>query len=74
MNAQDILQWVRDAGVSGLLLFALVGGFRKWWVFGWVHKEKCKECDEWKSLAMQSVALSERGTRLAREATSEALS
>lgn len=72
MNAADILQTVRDAGVTGLLVFALIGGFRQWWVFGWHHREIVKEREEWKQLALYGTHLSEKSIEVAKKvATSE---
>ena len=67
MSPSEILQLVRDAGVSGLLLFALIGGFKKWWVFGWQYKDVCREKDEWKSLALGGTYLAERSIATVKE-------
>lgn len=37
---QEILTGVRDITVSGALVFILVGGYRKWWVWGWQLEEE----------------------------------
>lgn len=66
MDAAEVIQTVRDAGVTGLLIFALIGGFRQWWVFGWHHREVVKERDEWKALALHGTNLSERSVEVAR--------
>ncbi len=66
MDAAEIIQTVRDAGVTGLLVFALIGGFRRWWVFGWQHNEVVKERDEWKRLALHGTNLSEKTVEVAR--------
>lgn len=68
MEIQEIIQTVKAAGVSGLLIFALIGGFRQWWVFGWVHKGVVQERDEWKALALHGTALSERSVQVAKTA------
>jgi len=69
---QEILQYVRDAGVTGLLAFALIGGFRRWWVFGWHYREKETECEEWKRLALGGTHLSERTLNIAKQAINKA--
>ena len=66
MDPHEIIQTVRDAGVTGLLIFALIGGFRKWWVFGWQYNEKVRESDEWKRLALEGTELSERAIQVAK--------
>jgi hypothetical protein len=66
MDFDQILQAIRDAGVTGLLVFALIGGFRKWWVFGWQYTETARERDEWKRLALGGTELSERAIQVAK--------
>lgn len=67
MNPQEVIQTIRDAGVTGLLIFALIGGFRKWWVFGWHYKEVEQEKNEWKQLALGGTQLAERSVSVAKE-------
>ena len=49
-------QWnaLRDLGVAGLMAFALVGGFRKWYVWGWTYAEMVADRDRWRDLALRS--------------------
>lgn len=68
MDVQQIFQTIRDAGVTGLLILALIGGFRKWWVFGWRYNEVVVEKDEWKRLALGGTHLSERAIEVAKQA------
>jgi hypothetical protein len=67
VDFNQILQAVRDAGVTGLLIFALIGGFRRWWVFGWQYSEKVRESDEWKRLALGGTDLAERSIQAAKD-------
>lgn len=46
-------------GVTTLLILILIGGWRRWWVFGWAYREKYDECERWKALAMRSLVVSE---------------
>jgi hypothetical protein len=75
MDHTQILQWMRDAGIVGILAFILIGGHRRWWVWGYqadelrtALAEMRKERDEWKSYAMrgadQSVRLATRSVEL----------
>lgn len=68
MSFQELIQVLRDAGVTGLLIFALIGGFRKWWVFGWHYSDVVKEKNEWKQLALGGTHLSERAVEVAKQA------
>lgn len=67
MDFQEGIQVIRDAGVTGLLLFALIGGFRKWWVFGWQYKDVLEEKEEWKTLALGGTHLAERSISAVKE-------
>lgn len=57
--AQDPIQVVQTGGMVGLLITVLLGGHRKWWVFGWRYSEVVKERDEWRELALRSANLAE---------------
>ena len=70
VDYQEIVQAVRDVGVTGLLIFALIGGFRKWWVFGWHYNDVVREKNEWKQLALGGTHLSERAVEVAKQAAS----
>lgn len=63
----DILTGVaslRDIGFLGGLVFILVGGYRKWWTWGWQLDEMRKDRDEWKTFAMNGTALAARAVTL----------
>lgn len=51
MDVETILQIVRDGGIIGLLLIILVGGAKKWWVWGWIYEESelrnVKQLETW---------------------------
>lgn len=68
MPESDVIRSILDIGVSGLLVVAIVGGFRGWYVFRWTWDAKVKECEEWKSLAMRSLDTTERGVAVAEHA------
>lgn len=60
ITLSDILSTVRDAGVIGLLVIIIVGGHRKWWVWGYLYDQVLKERDEWKTLALRGTELADR--------------
>lgn len=68
MTINEILEALRAGGMTGLLVVALIGGFRRWWVFGWHYKEVKRERDEWKALALGGTHLAERSITMAQEA------
>jgi hypothetical protein len=49
----------KNVTVVSLLLFFIIGGVRKWWVFGWVYEAKDQECKELKSIVFQQLNLNE---------------
>lgn len=64
MTIEEILRLVSDAGVVGLLAFAVIGGYRGWYVWRWHHEaallvelDRRKEAEareaEWKRLALR---------------------
>lgn len=55
-------------GPAGTLVFALVvlvGGWRKWWVYGWRYRELSEEKNEWKRLALRGTKMAERVVNVA---------
>ena len=71
MTPQEILEYIRSAGITGILILIIVGGWRRWWVWGWHYQQIEKERDEWKSLAIGGTHLSERAVRAAQEVVGE---
>lgn len=61
----DLIRSFLDIGVAGLLVVAIVGGFRGWYVWRWVWEAKVKECEEWRALALRSLDTTERGVAVA---------
>lgn len=62
--------------VGGLLILIFYGGFKRLWVFGWVHEEaksellkqlaaSKQEAAEWRAFAMKGTAFAERAAGLA---------
>jgi len=58
MNAEKL-------GIVGILFVALLGGMRKWWVWGWAYDQVVAERDEWKHLALKSFELASKVTEAA---------
>lgn len=82
--AQDefaqITDFVQAVGITGLLVIAILGGFRGWYVFKWVFDrmvawyeaqlaEVRKDRDEWKAIALQSLEAAEKGVAVAERAS-----
>lgn len=67
----QFLSYLRDGGIIGLLVAILIGGFRRWWVFGWHYDAVCKERDEWKQLALRGTVIAGQAVELATTTTSK---
>lgn len=55
MLTPDQWQVVRDIGVGGLLFFALIGGFRGWYVWGAQYREMVADRNFWRDIALKSM-------------------
>lgn len=62
----ETLTKVSQAGSTLLLLIALYGGIKGWWIPRWLYDRQCQETAIWRRLAL-------RGTRMAEEAVEERL-
>jgi hypothetical protein len=60
---------VKDLGITGIVLLAFIGGFRRWWVFGWIYEQRTAEIerdrDEWRRIALSGMDIGKRGTQIA---------
>lgn len=66
MSGAEFIELADKLGVVALLLLIMVGGARRWWVFGWTyndlstqHETLRGEKNEWKELALRSTNLAE---------------
>lgn len=62
------LRFLREAGLVGVLMLILFGGWKRWWVWGHqvdrviAHfeeqlRQRCAERDDWKRMAMGQAAV-----------------
>lgn len=65
LTIAQALAMLKDGGMLAVLLFALIGGARKWWVFGWQYEKICEERDLWRRLALTGTDLAGRAVQLA---------
>lgn len=73
LTIQTVLKYVSQAGTLGMLVIILFGGYKKWWVFGWIYRESEKrteklekERDDWRDLALHGTNLAEQTVDLFR--------
>jgi hypothetical protein len=61
MEILAALKELRDYGLAGYLLIALVGGYRGWYVFRREHVELKKSEEMWRHIAMRLLNITEKG-------------
>jgi len=49
-----------DLGIAGLILAAIILGWRRYWVFGWKYEEVVRERDAWREIALRSLGVAEQ--------------
>lgn len=42
-NNIDLLDYLSRASIVTFLIIIVYGGYKRWWVFGWVYREKIEE-------------------------------
>lgn len=73
MDELDLLNVIKDAGVIGALFVFVVGGAKKWWVWGHQYQELKESCDNmskakdkeiefWQTTALRALDISEAVT------------
>jgi hypothetical protein len=69
------MTWVsslaNSLGVVTLLLIIIIGGYRRWWVFGWLYDQKVQEVEFLRQSNQKMLDLSGRGVAVATRALSE---
>jgi hypothetical protein len=55
----DVAAAVRDGGSTTLLLAAIVGGAKGWYVWRWQYRAMTQERDEWKAIALRGLSVAE---------------
>lgn len=60
VDVDTVQRWANTIGVVTLLVLTLIGGYKQWWVFGWLYKDLVKDRDDWKALALKGTNLAER--------------
>jgi len=65
MSIADILKYAQSITVGSMLIFILLGGYKRWWVWGYQLVDMKKDRDEWKELALRGYIFAERAIHLA---------
>lgn len=69
LDPVGIADFLQKAGIVGLLVFILVGGARKVWVFGYQLGDMTADRDRWRDLALKAMGQVDRTTGVADRAT-----
>jgi hypothetical protein len=65
MTLAEVFSFLKDAGLLGALLFALVGGYKRVWVWGY-QLDECKQREEaWQRLALKNAGLADKTLEMA---------
>lgn len=65
MTLDQISAVVNAGGVVFLLVAALFGGYKQWWVFGWSYRDMEQDRDAWRRTAERGTATAERAAKVA---------
>ena len=58
----EITKYANSLSVVAVLVLILLGGFKRWWVFGWHYKQVEQEKNDWRELALKGTSLAEELT------------
>lgn len=59
----DLVTLLDRGGVLAILVAIIVGGYRRWWVFGWAYDASQREVRYWRELALTAIDLGEAALR-----------
>ena len=60
ISLQQIITFLSDAGVLGLLVIVIWGGAKQWWVWGWIWREMKADRDRWRDIALSATNLADK--------------
>lgn len=69
MTITDLWAYIRDGGMIALLFLILIGGWKRYWVFGWYADELRDRNRQLESRLERAVGVAESGTVAADRAT-----
>jgi hypothetical protein len=70
LDPYAVADFLQKAGVVGLLVFILIGGAKKVWVFGYQLVEMQSDRDRWRDLALKLLGQVDRTAGVADRVTS----
>lgn len=69
MTLAELLVYVRDGGTISVLLLIIVGGMRRWYVWGWYAEELAARIRDLEARLDRATRVAEAGTTAAARAT-----
>lgn len=69
MTLIELWAYVRDGGMVALLFLILVGGWKRYWIFGWYAEEQRKRIDVLEARLERATRAAESGASAADRAT-----
>lgn len=60
MTVVEVLALFKELSLAGALLFVLIGGYKRAWVWGWAYEEALRSRDEWKLEARANMTVARR--------------
>jgi hypothetical protein len=67
IGIDQIFHYINTTGVIGILVLIILGGQRKWWVFGWQYKDQNERLEKveqsnimWMQLALRGANVTEQ--------------
>lgn len=59
MTLADLFELAHTSGLAFVYFLIIYGGYKQWWVWGWLYKQAIQERDQWKDAALKSTSLAE---------------
>lgn len=69
MTLTELWAYVRDGGMIALLFLILIGGWKRYWVFGWYALELQRRIEQLEARLDRATRVAESGTAAADRAT-----
>ena len=69
MTLLELWAYIRDGGMVALLFLIILGGWRRYWVFGWYAEEQAERIKQLENRLERATRVAESGTAAADRAT-----
>jgi hypothetical protein len=70
IDVGSFIDYLSRASIIVFLIVVIYGGYKRWWVFGWVYKDLEKRCtqingekDAWRETALESAKVATKAFR-----------